>query len=191
VYEVRKFCEKPPLDTARAFVAGGEHYWNSGMFVWEARTILAALEKHLPALAAPLKEIGGALGTSRLPAVLGREYGRIERVSIDYGVMEKAERVLMIEAGFEWDDVGSWAAAAARRAVDESGNALEGKCVAVETRDTLVLSADPDHLLAVLGLEGFVVVHTRDATLVCPKGRAEDLKKLVEEVRARGHERHL
>jgi mannose-1-phosphate guanylyltransferase len=105
--------------------------------------------------------------------------------------MEKAERVLMVEAPFEWDDVGSWAAAAERRGKDHAGNSLEGKCVPVETKDSLVLSNDPEHLVAVLGLDGVVVVHTADATLVCPKARAGDLKKLVEEIRQKGHEKHL
>lgn len=190
-YRVRRFYEKPKLEAARTFVESGDYFWNSGMFVWEAWAILGAIEKFLPALASSLREIGGALGTSRLPLTLAREYSRIQRVSIDYGVMEKAERVLMVEAGFEWDDVGSWAAAAERRGKDPAGNSVEGKCVSVDTKNSLVLSTNPNHLVAVLGLEGFVVVHTPDATLVCPKGRAEDLKKLVEEIRQKGHEKFL
>lgn len=190
-WRVRRFYEKPKLQAAQAFVESGDYYWNSGMFVWESWAILAAIGKFLPALARPLKEIGGALGTSRLPMVIAREYNRIERVSIDIGVMEKAEKVLMIPAEFQWDDVGSWAAAAERRGKDAAGNAIEGKCVPVETKNSLVLSSDPDHLVAVLGLEGFVVVHTKDATLVCPKARSEELKKLVEAIRDKGHEKHL
>jgi mannose-1-phosphate guanylyltransferase len=138
-----------------------------------------------------LKEIERALGTSSLPGVLAQEYGRLPKVSIDYGVMEKTEKALMVEADFEWDDVGSWTAAADRRAKDPQGNAMDGKVVGVETKDSLVLSSDPGHLVAVLGLEGVVVIHTPDATLVCPKGRAEELKKLVEEIRKQGHENHL
>ncbi len=190
-WRVRRFYEKPKLEAARAFVESGDYFWNSGMFVWEAWAILTAIESFLPAMASSLREIGGALGTSRLPMVLAREYGRIQRISIDFGVMEKAEKVLMVEAGFQWDDVGSWAAAADRRGKDTAGNAIEGKCVSLDTKNSLVLSADPDHLVAVLGLEGFVVVHTPDATLVCPKGRADELKRLVEEIRGRGHEKHL
>lgn len=191
LYRVRRFCEKPPAATARAFVEGGEHYWNSGMFVWTASSILSAIGRHLPDLVPPLEAIGEALGTRRLPSVLAEQYGKVPRVSIDYGVMEKAEEVLMVEAGFGWDDVGSWAAAAERRPRDEAGNALEGKAVPVETKDSLLLSADPEHLVATLGLEGVVVVHTPDATLVCPKERAGELRKVVEEIRRRGHEKHL
>jgi len=190
-YKVRRFCEKPKLGPAQEFVKSGEHYWNGGIFVWQAASILGAIAKFLPALSAGLKEIAGALGTSKLPSVLSREYGKLERISIDYGVMEKADPVLMLEADFEWDDVGSWSAAADRRAKDAAGNAVEGKVLAVESKNSLVLSSDPNHLVGVLGLDGFVVVHTPDATLVCPKDRAEDLKKLVEEVRAKGLDRHL
>lgn len=190
-YRVRRFYEKPRIEAARAFVESGDYFWNSGIFVWESWAILSAIEKLLPALGRNLREIGDALGTPRFPMALARAYSGIERVSIDYGVMEKAERVLMVEAPFEWDDVGSWAAAAERRGKDHAGNSLEGKCVSVETKDSLVLSSDPQHLVAVLGLEGYVVVHTADATLVCPKARAGDLKKLVEEIRQKGHEKHL
>lgn len=190
-YKVRRFCEKPKLGPAQEFVRSGEYYWNGGIFVWQAASILGAIGRFLPALSAGLKQIEGALGTSSLPSVLSREYGKLERISIDYGVMEKADPVLMLEADFEWDDVGSWSAAADRRAQDAAGNALEGKVLAVDSKNSLVLSSDPNHLVGVLGLEGFVVVHTPDATLVCPKDRAEDLKKLVEEVRAKGLDRHL
>ena len=186
-----RFCEKPKAEVARDFLQSGDYYWNGGIFVWEARTILACIARFLPELAASLQEIRAALGTSRLPATLSREYGKIQRISIDYGVMEKADPVLMVETDFEWDDVGSWSAAADRRAKDGVGNAVEGKVVAVETKNSLVVSSDPEHLVGVLGLEGVVVVHTPDATLVCPKDRADDLKKLVEELRAKGLDIHL
>jgi mannose-1-phosphate guanylyltransferase len=188
---VTRYCEKPKAPAAAEFFKSGEYAWNGGIFVWEAGSILAEINRHLPALGASLREIEAALGTSKLPSVLTREYTKLEKVSIDYGVMEKAGQVLMIEPDFEWDDVGSWAAAADRRTRDAAGNAVEGKVLAVETKDSLVLSSDPDHLVGVLGLEGFVVVHTPDATLVCPKNRSEELKKLVEEIQARGLEKHL
>ncbi len=190
-FRVRRFYEKPKLEAAKAFVESGDYFWNSGIFVWEAWAILGEIGRFLPAMAEALREIAGAMGTNHFSLTLAREYSRVERISIDYGVLEKAERVLMVEAAFEWDDVGSWAAAADRRGKDPAGNSVEGKCVPVDTKDSLLLSAEPDHLLAVLGLEGFVVVHTKDATLVCPRGRSEELKKLVDEIRARGHEKHL
>ncbi len=191
VVRVKRFCEKPKAEIAREFVRSGDYYWNGGIFVWEAKSILGQIARCLPDLAGGLREIEGALGTSRLPSTLSRVYAGLQRVSIDYGVMEKADSVLMVETDFEWDDVGSWAAAADRRGHDAAGNATDGKILALDTRNSLVLSSDPDHLVGVLGLEDFVVVHTPDATLVCPKNRSEDLKKLVEEIRMKGLERHL
>ncbi|HVE41968.1 MAG TPA: mannose-1-phosphate guanylyltransferase [Planctomycetota bacterium] len=191
VFRVRKFCEKPKLEVARDFLKSGDYFWNGGIFVWQAASILAEIKRCLPELSASLEEIRKALGTSRLPSVLSHEYGKLQRVSIDYGVMEKAAQVLMVETDFEWDDVGSWSAAADRRAKDDGGNAVDGKVLAVDTKDSLVLSSDPNHLVGVLGLEGFVVVHTPDATLVCPKSRSEELKKLVEQIQAKGLEKHL
>ena len=191
VFRVRRFYEKPKLEAARTFVESGDYFWNGGMFVWQSWSILTAIDRFIPALGTSLKSIGAALGTDRLSGVMAREYTRMPKISIDYGVMEKAERVLMVEADFQWDDVGSWAAAAERRGKDMQGNSIEGKCVSTETKNSLVLSTDPGHLVAVLGLDGFVVVHTPDATLVCPKGKAEELKKLVEEIRQKGHDKHL
>jgi mannose-1-phosphate guanylyltransferase len=191
LHQVKRFCEKPPLETARAFVAGGEHYWNGGIFVWEIRALLEALERFLPDLSAALGRIGAAWGTPGGPAVLEREYAALKRVSVDYGVMEKSDRVVMLEAPFGWDDVGSWSAAADRRPQDADGNAIEGDVVAVDSRRSLVISAAPGHVIGVLGLDGVVVVHTPDATLVCPRERAEDLKALVEALKAKGHEARL
>lgn len=187
-WTVKRYCEKPDLETAKRFVASGEHFWNSGIFVWRSEAILAEIARHLPEHAARLKAIGQALGSSRLPEVLREEFPKIPKVSIDYGVMEKAARVLMIEAPFEWDDVGSWAAVAARRAKDADGNVVEARSSRVETRDSVVISTEGGHLIATLGVEGLVVVHTKDATLVCPRNRAEDLKKLVDRIRADGGE---
>ncbi|MBI2930089.1 MAG: mannose-1-phosphate guanylyltransferase [Planctomycetes bacterium] len=191
LFRVKRFCEKPDETRARAFVAGGRHYWNSGMFVWRADAILAEIRRSLPGHHEELLAIQAALGTSRLPDILAERYARIPKISIDYGVMEKAQRVVMVEADFEWDDVGSWIAVADHREKDADGNAVDALSVPIDTRDSFVVSSDDRHLIATLGLEGVVVVHTRDATLVCPKERAEDLKKLIEAIRAKGLEKYL
>ncbi len=189
--KVERFTEKPSLETAKAFVASGDYFWNSGIFVWQAKTILEAIGKHLPGLGGNLREIAKAVGTDRFEKTFAEEYAKIDKVSIDFGVMEKSDYVLMVEADFDWDDVGSWGAAAARRAKDADGNTFEGRCVAVETKDSLMISDDPDHLVAGLGLEGWVVVHTREATLVCPKDRSEELKKLIGAIRDKGAGKYL
>ncbi len=182
---VKRFCEKPDEPTAQRFVASGRHYWNSGIFVWKSRSILEEFRRRLPQHHSVIEEISRHFGTSRLPAVLAQEFPKMSRISIDYGVMEKADEVVMIEADFEWDDVGSWKAAAARRATSS-----EGLTECVDSPDCLVVSTD-DHLVATLGVEGVVVVHTPDATLVVRKDRAEDVKRLLERLKARGLDRLL
>jgi mannose-1-phosphate guanylyltransferase len=190
-WRVARFCEKPVEARAKEFVASGRHYWNSGMFVWRAGAVLSEIARLLPAHARELSTIREALGTSRLPAVLAECYPRMPKTSIDFGVMEKASRVLMVEADFDWDDVGSWTSVAAYRPRDADGNSLEGVAAAVDTKDTVVLSTDDGHLIATIGLSDVVVVHTKDATLVCPKSHSEDVKKLVELLKARGLDRYL
>ena len=190
-WRVKAFIEKPGEERAKRFASSGEHFWNSGIFVWRADALLEGIRKHLPEHHERLTAVRAALGTTRLPQVLRTEFEALPKISIDYGLMEKAEDVVMIEAPFEWDDVGSWAAVAQRHAVDKEGNAVEGLAALVETRDCVVVSSDDKHLVATLGAEGLVIVHTKDATLVCPRDRAEELKKLVDRIRADGLQRYL
>jgi mannose-1-phosphate guanylyltransferase len=190
-YRVRKFLEKPDAARAKELAASGEHFWNSGIFVWRADAVLEGFRKHLPEHHARLMAIREALGTSRLPEVLRLEFEAMPRISIDHGLMEKAEDVLMIEAPFAWDDVGSWSAVADRRPRDSDGNAVEALSARVDTKNSIIVSSDDRHLIATLGVEGLVVVHTKDATLICPRDRADDLKKLVDKIKADGHTGHL
>jgi mannose-1-phosphate guanylyltransferase len=187
---VVKFWEKPDATRAADFVARG-HLWNSGIFVWKAAAILAEIRRLLPDHAKGLDRIQAAFGTSSFPRVIAEEYPKIPKISIDYGVMEKAKDVRVVRADFAWDDVGSWTAAAAHRAKDADGNVVEALSARVETKDCIVLSTDDRHLVATLGVSGLVVVHTKDATLVCPKDRAEELKKLVDDIAKRGLEQYL
>ncbi|MFO7900912.1 MAG: mannose-1-phosphate guanyltransferase, partial [Planctomycetota bacterium] len=119
-----------------------------------------------------------------------REYEGLRKVSIDYAVMEKAENVAVVEARFDWDDVGSWTALERHVAQDPAGNTVIGKTVMLDSAGNIVSTSD-DHLVATVGLEDCIIVHTPDATLVCPKGRANDVKKLVQELKARGLDEHL
>jgi len=187
---VERFVEKPDEPKARRFLKEGGYLWNAGMFVWKASAILEAIMRHLPEHASRLAAIRAAFGTSRLPAVLADEYPSIPRISIDFGVMEKADNVAVVEADFGWDDVGSWPAAASHRPADDRGNVAEGQAVLQDARGCAVFSED-GHLVAGLGVEDLVIVHTKDATLVCRRDRATDLKALVEEIRARGLTEYL
>jgi mannose-1-phosphate guanylyltransferase len=187
-HRVRKFLEKPDAARAKELAASGEHFWNSGIFVWRADAVLEGFRKHLPEHFARLRESG----RRSAPAAFRRSCGEFEampRISIDHGLMEKAGDVLD-RAPFAWDDVGSWSAVAeADRAT--GGNAVEALSARVETKNSIIVSTDDKHLVATLGIEGMVVVHTKDATLICPRDRADDLKKLVDKIRADGHSGHL
>ena len=183
---VQEFKEKPDARTAAAWVAEGPaHFlWNSGMFVWKASSFLACVGRYEPELFATVNRIADARGTPVFSETIARLYPTLKKISVDYAVMEKATRdpaatVVALPMELSWRDVGSWTEFAETCEHDESGNARAAeKCLLVDTAGTLVVSADPAHLVATLGCNDLVIVHTATATLVCRKDRAEDLKKL-------------
>jgi len=183
ILRAKRFVEKPSLAKARAYLASGRYYWNAGMFVWRAPVIEAALRAHAPGLARQLAGLDAAIRRQGLTRALSRIYPGLEKISIDYAVMEQARNVLVVPANFGWDDVGSWTALARHHRPDSAGNILRG-CACVESgRNNIVISSGP-HLAAVLGLDNLVVVHTPDATLVCPAGRDQEIKDLLHRLRA-------
>ena len=191
VYRVRQFKEKPKADVARQYVESGNFYWNSGIFVWKAATILDALEEHQPELAAHLERIAETefVGPDYLE-VLNREFMAIRSVSIDYAVMEKAEDVVVIEAPFDWDDVGSWQAIARLGGTDADGNTIAAKHVGLRTTGSVVRASD-NHLVVTLGIKDCIVVHTPQATLVANKHDEESIRQLVKLMEEQGLEEYL
>ena len=177
-YAVKQFREKPDTETARGYVESGRYYWNSGIFVWKARTILDALAEHQPAMHARLTTIAASFGKPDYDEVLRREFTAIEGVSIDYAVMEKAREVVMVEAQFDWDDVGSWQSLARLRGTDDDGNTVVAEHLGLDTTGTIVRGAD-GHLIVTLGLSDCLVVHTPDATLVADKRQEEKVREIV------------
>ena len=184
--KVKRFVEKPNLGTAATYVASGRFVWNSGMFVWRARTFLDALAKHAPALAAMAARLAPAFADSArgLAAALSREYAKLERISVDYAVMEKADNLVAARGDFGWDDVGAWPSAGDHLPHDAAGNAVHGRVETLAAKGGVFVNAEPGHLLAVLGAEDLVVVHTADATLVCTREAAPGLKPLVKQIAA-------
>jgi mannose-1-phosphate guanylyltransferase len=183
---VQRFKEKPDEATAKSYLAAGpERYlWNSGMFVWRAGTLLECIRRYEPATAAGLARAAAAWGGAEQAAVLAEVYPALRKVSVDYAVMEPASRdtsfrVAAVPMPLEWMDVGSWPMFAETLPRDEQENALAAaRHVLVDTRRTLVASSDPRHLIAAIGCEDLVIIHTPDATLVCPADRAEEIKKV-------------
>ncbi len=177
-YEVARFREKPDAATAEEYLASGKFYWNAGIFVWKARTILDALEKHQPQMYAHLQTIADAWDTPQFNEVFEREFTAIKGVSVDYAVMEHAQDIVVVEAPFDWDDVGSWQSLARLRGTDEHGNTLVGRHLGINTEGTIVRCTG-DHLVVTLGLKDCIVVHTPDATLVANKHDEEQIRQVV------------
>ena len=193
VYAVQAFKEKPDKPTADRYVESGRYYWNSGMFVWHAQTVLGYLKEYLPNSHGGLAQIAQAWGTPRQKAVLDNVYPTLPKISIDYAVMEPASRrpapdegVAVVEMPIQWLDVGSWPALAEMLEVDQDDNAIDAGATALLNSDAnIIISRDPQHLVALIGVSDMVVVHTPDCTLICPKADAERVKELLDKVVAR------
>jgi mannose-1-phosphate guanylyltransferase len=189
VAEAAAFREKPDLATAESYLASGNYLWNSGMFVWRARTVLDALAEHLPETAAGLERVVGSPRGPKRDAVLAEVFPTLPKISVDYAILEPAAtepgRVLVADLDVEWLDVGSWPALAYTLERDAQGDAVQGLSVVVDGGGNIVFSDDPDHLVALVGVENCVVVHTADVTMVCPVGDSERVKQLLSAVEER------
>lgn len=190
VHEVRQFKEKPPLPTATQYVESGEFYWNSGMFIWQTQTILNELKTHLPDSHEKLLQIAADWGSDEPTDLTARLYPTLEKISIDFGVMEKAARVIVVEMNCDWLDVGSWPALQEIFEPDADGNTLAAtNTISLGARGNIFVS-DSDHLVAAIGVEDLVVVHTDDATLICRKDDAQRMKELLDLVEAKHADRY-
>lgn len=183
VFHVEKFKEKPDRKTAEKFLAEGGYFWNSGMFVWRVDVFLHALSQHLPALYTTFEELREYLGQPNWDRKLAEVYQKIPAISIDHGLMEKAENVLVIPADIGWSDVGDWAALGAFLPQDADGNAVHARHLGIETKGCVIYAEDPDRLVATLGVEDLVIVDTKEALLILPKERAQEVRKLLEKLR--------
>jgi mannose-1-phosphate guanylyltransferase len=184
VTPVRRFVEKPDRATAEAYLASGRYLWNAGMFCVSARRLLAELTSHLPATARAVADI--AAGRARAADV----YPALASISIDHAVMERAERVVTVPAAVGWDDVGSWASLPALRGTDDDGNTVAGDAVITDGRGNIAIS-DDDTLIAMVGVSDVIVIKSGDAVLVLPRSAAQDVRKVVDALSARGLTRYL
>jgi mannose-1-phosphate guanylyltransferase len=181
VHRVGGFREKPDHRQARLYVESGHHFWNSGMFVWRVATIRQAVQRFLPESADKLAAVGEAARAGQdYGDLLAKVYPSLPKISIDFAAMEKAENVLMVELTAEWLDVGSWPALADVVTPDEDGNSVVATRAAVVDSERNIVYCEGNHLVAVLGVDECIVVHTPDATLVCKRSDAQRLKEMVE-----------
>jgi mannose-1-phosphate guanylyltransferase len=190
VYKVQSFKEKPDKPTADRYVESGRYYWNSGMFVWRADTVLNELGQHLPESRRGLDQIAAAWDTPQQNAVLNDLYPKLPKISIDYAVMEPASQgkgkaqVMVVEMQVQWLDVGSWPALAETIELDRHDNAVSAGAVAmIDSENNIIVSSDPQHLVSLIGVTDMIVIHTPDATMICPKEEAQRVKELVGKVK--------
>lgn len=186
---VEEFVEKPDLETAKSYLEEGCYSWNSGMFIWKASTILSYMEKLLPDVYACLIKIGDAMNTTEERKVIEEIYPTIPKISIDYGIMERADNVLVISGEFGWNDIGSLDMLSIMKDKDENGNVGYGERLLFDTHECVVYGTDK--IIATIGISDLIVVQTEDAVLVCHKDRAQDVKTVVEMLKEQGKEKYL
>ncbi|HEY4246592.1 MAG TPA: mannose-1-phosphate guanylyltransferase [Lacunisphaera sp.] len=179
IMSVKRFVEKPDLEKAKAYVSSGEYFWNAGMFVWRVPVVEAAFKSHAPEIYSGLQKIEAFVNeTGDWDKALETIHPTLPKISVDYALMEKSTNVVVVPATFDWDDVGAWPAIAKHFKPDAAGNVLRGVAMVEDGKDNIVVS-DDGHLTAVVGASDLIVVHTPEATLVCPKDRAQDIKALL------------
>jgi len=183
-FRARRFVEKPDQETAEQYLAAGTFCWNSGMFIWSVNAFQKALGKCSPGLMKMAERMESVAWTPEFPGRLAEEYASLDKISVDYAIMEKADNIVMVQGEFAWDDVGSWPALANHREPDSSGNTILGTCETLEASDNIVVSHD--RLTALIGVKDLVVVHSGNATLICPRDRAQEVKAMVQQLRAKG-----
>lgn len=180
-FKVDRFVEKPSLEVAKEYLATEEYLWNSGMFVWKVSSILKNIQQFMPDTYDGLMKIKEAIGTENQESVLEKEFMNFASQSIDYGIMEKAEDIYIIPGTFGWDDVGSWLAVERIKKSNEYGNVVNGNIITVNTHNCIIQG--DKKLIATVGLDDVIVVDTRDATLICAKDSAGDIKKVTENLK--------
>ena len=190
VYEVERFTEKPDLETAEHFLKDGDYYWNSGMFVWRASVILAEIQRYLPAVHQIVQTI---LAESRagvaFQQAVEKHFAAMPSISIDYGVLEKSDRVSLIPCDIGWNDVGSWQAVHEIAPKDENGNAIQGNVIAIDCKNSLIRAEK--RLVAVIGVEDLCVIETADAVLISKSDQTQRVREVVDALHEQGATEHI
>lgn len=186
VYSLLRFVEKPNYDLAKEYVDSGKYLWNSGMFIMKASVVLGYFEKLLPDMYASMMNIYDKLRTSDEAAAIAEVYPTLEKISVDYGIMEKADGVLTIPAEFGWNDVGVWQSLDDVFAKDENGNVRVGASELIDSKNNIIFDACGDKLITTVGVEDLVIVETKDAIMVLKKDKSQDVKAMVDHLKEIG-----
>jgi len=188
-FEVSRFVEKPNLEVVTGYLQEGGFFWNSGIFIFKVSVFLESVQKYAPALYADLLRINEHIGTKGYDEALDRIYNEVESISIDYGILEKAKNVFLVQGDFVWNDLGSWEEVYKYDKKDENQNAKVGEVIFLDTKNSYVYA--PDSLVAVVGLEDVIVVQEGDTILVCKRDSAEEIKSVVSEINKRKLNQYL
>jgi mannose-1-phosphate guanylyltransferase len=191
VYRVKTFTEKPSLELARTFLKSGDFLWNSGIFVWNVKTIMEALDRYLPEMHEVFTMAKNVYNTPKEAEVISNLYSQCTNISIDYGIMEKAKNVFVIPSYFGWCDLGTWESAYENSEKDYLGNAVYGDNVMVIDASECMIKVPNEKLLVVQGLEQFIVIDTPDVLLICERNREQQIKEYVAEVKRNKGEKFL
>jgi len=186
VLKAKRFVEKPVTERAQAMLAAGNYCWNSGMFIWKVSTILNAFETLMPELYQQVVKIAQTIGSDAYSDTLAQIWPQVKKQTIDYGIMEKAERVAVLPVDIDWSDVGNWLSLKRLFPQDEHGNAQRGDVMLMDCQNTFVLA--DKRLIAAIGLEDAVIVDTSDALLICHKDRVQEVRQIVERLKAAGRQ---
>ncbi len=182
VYNVGKFIEKPSLQKAKSFIRSKKYLWNSGIFIGKAEVFLREFKRYKPVIYRILAGIEASLGTKKQQAAIDRCYKNFPNISIDYAIMEKTKKILVIETGIAWDDIGSWNGVKKYIKQDKNKNNIDANHISIDTKNSVIIG-EKSHLVATIGIDNMIIVQTADATLICSRERAEDVKDLVELVK--------
>lgn len=181
IYSVLSFAEKPNYATAVRFLDSGDFMWNSGMFIWRVDTILQEIHQYLPDLHEGLEKIGKDISKTNYNSTLSNVYGQLKNISIDYGIMEKSQKVYLTKGTFSWSDVGSWEEVFTLSKKDENGIAKDGDIFTDMVVDSYIYS--PDKFAAVIGVDNLIIINTKDALLICRRDQGQNVKKVVEHLK--------
>ena len=180
-YAVEGFVEKPDIENAKKYFASEEYLWNSGMFVWKISTILKNIKKYIPDLYKGLERMEQYIGGPDEKENIEKEFYEFPSISIDYGILEKADNMYIVPGTFGWDDVGSWLAVSRIKQANENGNVVNGNIITIDTKNCVI--EGNEKLIAAVGIQDLIVVDTSDATLICEKANVADIKKVIENLK--------
>lgn len=183
LFHVEEFLEKPGFERAKSFINDGSYLWNSGIIIARSSVLLKNFERFLPKIYKHLKHFEQFIDTDREAEETNRIYSVLQSMSVDYGILERSDEVMVIPSDFEWSDVGSWDTLGTIYPPDNDGNIIRAEHTGIDTRNSIIFG---NKLITTIGIEGLVIVNTEDALMICPKSRAQEVKNLVELLKAQG-----